>query len=73
MAESVAWGPSMPYLICGARNEHPGKAMSWEGAGKRLDGTGFYDLMKAEDKHQSWKHVKPSYEDSAAGRPPPRR
>ena len=41
------WGVSIPYLIQGARNEHPKDAMAWESAGKSLDVLGFFDKFMA--------------------------
>lgn len=73
LSETLLWGPSVPYLIAGERNEHPAASMAWEASGKRLDGVGFLDLMQAQDKQKIWRSPKPDYSNSALGRPEPRR
>merc|ERR1719456_856442 len=49
VADSLDWGPSVPYLITGARNLHPRDAIAWEKMGKRLDGVGFYEFIKVRE------------------------
>jgi len=48
LAADPEWGVSIPYLIQGARNEHPKDAMAWEAAGKSADAVGFYDQFMAD-------------------------
>eukprot|EP00451_Oxyrrhis_marina_P013373 CAMPEP_0204323214 /NCGR_PEP_ID=MMETSP0469-20131031/9221_1 /ASSEMBLY_ACC=CAM_ASM_000384 /TAXON_ID=2969 /ORGANISM="Oxyrrhis marina" /LENGTH=725 /DNA_ID=CAMNT_0051304647 /DNA_START=17 /DNA_END=2194 /DNA_ORIENTATION=- len=50
LADTMEWGPSIPYLITGARNLHPRDAMAWQSAGKKLDGVGFLDFINAKEK-----------------------
>lgn len=52
LSETLLWGPSLPYLIAGDRNEHPSAAMAWEAAGRRADGVGFWDLMEAPNRQR---------------------
>jgi hypothetical protein len=42
------WGVTIPYLIQGARNEHPRDAMAWESAGRSMDCLGFYDKFMSD-------------------------
>lgn len=49
VADELDWGPSIPYLISGARNLHPRDAIAWEKSGRRLDGVGFYEFIKARE------------------------
>eukprot|EP01065_Artemidia_motanka_P027770 TRINITY_DN32978_c0_g1_i1.p1 TRINITY_DN32978_c0_g1~~TRINITY_DN32978_c0_g1_i1.p1 ORF type:complete len:752 (+),score=239.41 TRINITY_DN32978_c0_g1_i1:58-2256(+) len=50
LRKEVEWGVSIPYLIAGARNEHPKQAMEWEAKGGSTDGLGFYDLVSKPEK-----------------------
>ena len=62
------WGVSIPYLIQGARNEHPRDAMAWEKAGKSDDAVGFFDKFMAGNEGERPVHV-PAKETDQGGDP----
>ncbi|MBF0432394.1 MAG: aldolase catalytic domain-containing protein [Fibrobacteria bacterium] len=45
MQQKIDWGYHMPYLICGAMNEHPRSAMKWMAGPEKDDFAAFYDSM----------------------------
>jgi 4-hydroxy 2-oxovalerate aldolase len=45
LQKNIPWGYHMPYLICGAMNEHPRSAMKWMRSDKADDYLAFYDSM----------------------------
>eukprot|EP00667_Euglena_gracilis_P003452 EG_transcript_3463 len=67
LQDELDWGHSMALLHSGARNIHPKDALEWHAAGKKLDGVGFYDLVKAKLAPPPV----PVAGAEAGGRPPP--
>mmetsp|Transcript_19197 Transcript_19197/g.52994 ORF Transcript_19197/g.52994 Transcript_19197/m.52994 type:complete len:735 (-) Transcript_19197:41-2245(-) len=67
LRKTTEWGVSIPYLIQGARNEHPKDAMAWEAEGKSLDCLGFYDKFMASSEPEKEVEAGGDPDDVGAG------
>ena len=48
MEKTVAWGYHMPYLVCGALNEHPRSSLAWMESDRKNEFTAFFDQVTEE-------------------------